>query len=179
MATEGKARPGPRDDYPFAPDEVPVVEWSGEVEHDDGSEEALFAATERRLVCVTRTGEEIVDYTRIAGVETRSESGESAGGSYRDLTAGGVVFTAAGLGTLVIADRIIGMSVGVVVVLIGVLLLLDVLRNLRSGSGMMTIEATVEHIRLDRVDAAPLQITATERVATRLCDLIADARDEQ
>ena len=49
MATEGKARPGPRDDYPFAPDEVPVVEWSGEVERDDGSEEALFAATERRL----------------------------------------------------------------------------------------------------------------------------------
>ena len=172
MATKGTTRPESRDDYPFAPDEVPVVEWSGSVEHDAGSEEALFAATERRLVCVTRTTEEIVDYERITGVETWAETEGSGVGGYRDLVVGGVVFTLAGLGMTVWTDQIFGVLVGVVGVLIGLLLLVDVLRNLRGGSGMMTIEATIEHIRLNRADARPLHITTTQDIVTELRDLI-------
>lgn len=177
MATEGETRPEARGDYPFTPDEVPLLEWSGTVEHDGTSEEALFAATDRRLVCVTSTTDRIVDYARITGIETSTETGGSGMSGYRDLAVGGVVFTAAGLGMLVVADRISGISVGVVGILIGVLLLVDVLRNLRGGSGRMTIEATVEHIRLDRADAPPLHIATNETVAAELRDLITGARD--
>jgi|GEM_PF-3547203 len=175
MVSQGEIETDDPDDHavstPAVPEET-VLEWYGTLPRDGRTAEAAFVATDRRLIYVTEAAETAIEYTRIQSVEASVIEDDIATSGYRDLALGAAAFAAAGFAIVVWSDHVIGSVVGVIGMLIGVLLALDVLRNLHDHSGRMTLETPIHRLEVELADGDPLSITTTADVTAELREVV-------